>query len=107
MWTSVGLTALVCLALGAASYRYNIYIDDNPAHVDGVTSFRVAGGVLYTLLGAAAIVGIWWGWEAAGMALSSFFVAFVASGFPMMAGDISRSHRDRVSGPGSTDGTAS
>lgn len=90
------LTVLVLLALGGASYGFNWYIDRSPALADGVTSYRVAFGTAYTLVGVAAIVWIWTeSTDAATITLAASFASFAAAGIPMMYGDVNRSQRNR------------
>lgn len=60
---------------------YNSLVNYLGERLHGYTALMVAGGVLVTLAGAAMI-----SWQAAGLVLA----CFVASGTPMILGDIAR-----------------
>lgn len=106
-----GVTGAVAVygALAGVSVWFNGRIDLVPVdrRPDGVTALWVAIGVGYTLLGATVLV--WLGWPVVAALGDSFgglggslavlvvlVSAFVASGLPMLWGDMRRSHGVRT-----------
>lgn len=106
-----GVTGAVAVygALAGVSVWFNGRIDLVPVdrRPDGVTALWVAIGVGYTLLGATVLV--WLGWPVLVMLGDAFggvggslavlvvlVSAFVASGLPMLWGDMRRSHGVRT-----------
>lgn len=75
------------LLIIAALYNKFVVEEMEKRGVEGYTWAQVAGGVAFTLVGAAFLVG----WQAALLTLG----AFAASGLPMIAGAIVR-HEQRV-----------
>lgn len=94
-------TAVILSSLTVASVYFNKYIDrthqTNGQHrPDGITALWVAGGVVYTLIPASVLVGIWAdrmpeGWLMAVPVGILHLLAFFASGAPMLRGDMNRS----------------
>jgi hypothetical protein len=95
VWTNLLLSGVVLAVLTVSSYLFNDYIDRTPTSIDGITAYRVAGGVGYTLVGISAVVGIWSTWENAATVFAIALTCFIASGIPMIQGDLNRSHRNR------------
>lgn len=92
MKTTIKITAsgAVLGGLAAGSAQYNRWIDRTQETEPGATALRVAAGTGYTLLGAALLVALWWGWrEAVRFALVAGG-CFVVAGAPMIAGDVER-----------------
>lgn len=105
---SLLFAAIVYIALIAGSVWFNRHIDTTPQEdrPDGLTALWVGLGVSYTavavlLLAYAfydAIVVFIEQWEAGGLVLGLGiigFTALLASGAPMLIGDIKRSHMAR------------
>ncbi len=94
-------------ALAATSVAFNRYVDRTPLaqRPDGLTAVWVAVGVLYSLVGGTLVVALampWLlstghgvGWLAVTL-LGIYLAAFVASGAPMLWGDLQRSYRART-----------
>jgi hypothetical protein len=76
----------ILIALFCFGWAYNGLINSLGNRKEGYVSLLVAGGVLVTLGGAALI-----DWRASALVL----VCFVASGLPMIIGDIWRSTKNR------------
>lgn len=102
---SIGGAVVVYAVLAGASVLFNRRIDQAPIdrRPDGLTALWVAGGVGYTLAGATAL--LWLAWPVAALLAERFgsiggalavivvvFSAFVASGAPMVWGDMRRSY---------------
>jgi hypothetical protein len=103
--------AVVYGVLAATSVAFNRHVDQQPPaqRPDGLTAVWVAVGVLYTLLGGTLVVALAMpplldlgashgGWAVAAAVLGVYLAAFVASGAPMLWGDLHRSHRERTLG---------
>lgn len=93
-WALIVVT-LVLLALG--SVAFNRWIDAlndvDPQH--GYSAWLVVVGVTYTTLGSGVVLGLLLGWTAAAVAVGVMFVCYLASGAPMIAGDMRRAGRRR------------
>lgn len=80
------MAAAILAALVFFGIAYNGWIAQMGRRKDGYAGLLVAAGVIVTLLGVALI-----DWRAAALCLA----AFVASGTPMLIGDILRSIQER------------
>lgn len=86
-------TGAVLVALVTASRRYNRWIDRRIYHMPGATALQVVAGTSYTLAGVVAILAIWQGIRNAGLFVLAALAGFIASGYPMIVGDIRRDGR--------------
>lgn len=92
------LIAAVLVALYAASHLFNGYIDrqaDKDPEGPG-SGIYVVLGVGYTLVGAAAVLWIAYGFVAALWVVAITAGCFVASGIPMIFGGIRRTSNRRM-----------
>lgn len=99
MFLNVVISGLILGALVVISTLFNAYIDSRDAGdgFDGETAVWVALGDCYTIvIGIGGLAAIWGGWEMAQYAIVIAFIAFVASGLPMMFGDAQRTKRRRT-----------
>ena len=100
--------AIIYIALAAASLRFNLYIDQTPDEdrPDGLVALWVGLGIGYTGLGVVllsiayydAIALFMAQWQQLGLVLGLGIIgvtALLASGLPMLVGDIRRSHMHR------------
>lgn len=97
--------AIIYIALVAASIWFNGYIDQQPEEErpDGLTALWVGLGIGYTALGMLLLSIAYYDaiklfmtqWEQAGLVLGIFIIggtSLLASGFPMLWGDMRRGH---------------
>lgn len=93
-WALIVIT-LVLLALGSVAFNrwIDALSDVDPHH--GYSAWLVAVGVTYTTLGSGVVVGLLLGWGMAAAAVAVQFACYVASGAPMIAGDMRRAGRRR------------
>lgn len=99
MFLNIAMSAVILGVLVVISTLFNSYIDSRDAGdgFDGETAVWVAFGNFYTIvIGIGGLVTIWGGWQMGGLAILISFVAFVASGLPMMFGDATRTKRRRT-----------
>lgn len=91
------ITAIIIIGLAVTSYLFNRHIDAAPPVEelpDGQTAWWVVLGTIYTLAGALTVLQTWFGWNMALTVSGTLFACFVASGVPMVLGDMHRtSHR--------------
>lgn len=97
-------SALILSLLAAISTLFDRRITNSPRPKlapNGITAIRVGIGVFYTLAGGSVAVSLWASLLPSGLLLGPvvgviFLVCFVASGLPMMIGDMKRTHGDDV-----------
>lgn len=100
-----GVGSLVVLSvLIITSHYFNRWVDLRHAdgeRSDGETARWVAYGCTYSLLGGALLMGLWahrmpHDWLVGPWSFGVFLLALVASGLPMIFGDVNRSHAQRL-----------
>lgn len=92
------ITAIIIAGLALASYLFNRHIDNAPATdelPDGQTAWWVVLGTIYTLAGTMVILEAWFGWDLMLRVAGTVFACFVASGIPMVLGDMHRTSQRR------------
>lgn len=97
-------SAAILIALTTISYLYDRSITQSPRPKmapNGITAIRVVVGVLYTLIGGGMAVSLWAsllpaGWLLGPVVAAIMLVCFIASGLPMVIGDMKRTRGDEI-----------
>lgn len=89
---AIGWTTVVAMALIAFGYGYNTWIHAINRSIGRtpLASLFVVLGVAVTVAGAGIIVWIWYGWQMAAYHVVIDAAAFLATGVPMILGDVNR-----------------